>query len=534
MTAIRAFHGLALVGFVVAAIPAANGAPGPDVLEYRYANGFVASGAFAGDCGLVGIAFAEGEPGQVRLRHQGATLTVEEARLNYTVAGFDDGRVGWRQWHEGRLTATVDPLAPDDLTVTWGATGHARASHVNVPGADPLSATLAGSQWEAGRLARFVRTGPGIFQPTADGAPGYVPYTGIAGWSRALTVDDDAVTASGDVGFLLMEARVEWPGGSVALPPHHQQEARGLDASPAVAERTWIETHAWLRLENATFEVPPSATLYCDALTLEGDGVVTYRDAQGAARVDGRDVSFVRNELTVGGSLASQERLDVEAGPTGEEAWPHGRASGAFTALGLDFETVVAKPTAAPDLARIGFWALLGGLLLAVASQFSRLVGLFYTRLDESNALHHPLRRRILGLVQERPGLIQLDVVAATGQPRGVVRHHTQVLETVGLVRSLRAGKETHLYPRGVNLDQEKRSLVLARDAAARFLVDRVQAGPVARWRAGRDLMDRFGVSRMGAWKMIRRAVAAGLVRAQATSQGEVLQASPGPVAPAA
>ncbi len=79
MTRTRALLWLALPGAILAAVPA-SGAGGADVPEYRYANGFVATGTFAGECGLVGFAFPQEAPGQVRLRHEAATLTVVEVR----------------------------------------------------------------------------------------------------------------------------------------------------------------------------------------------------------------------------------------------------------------------------------------------------------------------------------------------------------------------------------------------------------------------------------------------------------------------
>ncbi len=512
----------ALVSLILlAGVPGVVAEAGTDRLEYRYAAGFAATGQFEGECEAAGFRLPEATPGRLRVHHGGGQIVVSEARVNYTV--WAESRV---EWHGGTVRFTSHPLPPGVLDVAWDRWGHVHGYRPAEGSSDVLRAPLVGRQWDAGPSVRYAPTGPAYFVPDAEAGVRRIVDPIIEGPLRSVRTDATNVTLEGVLGVRAMQARFEQGTEVLELPVHERAELRdGGGLHPVVSERVWIEVHADAFLQNATLVLPQDeAELYCSGLAWGGEGSVHFRNANGQARVDLDDVAFNVKELTVAGRFESQEAMEVAADATGEQAVARGQATGDFSALGLDFQSVLVKPTTAPALVQVGFWALAGALLLASLSQFSRLVGLFYTRLDESTALKHPLRKQLLDVVRQRPGLLHNDAVAATGQPRGVVRHHLRVLETVGLLRSLRTGKEIHLYPRGANLDQEKKSLLLEKDAPVRFLVERARAAPLVRAAASQDLRTQFTMSRMGAWKAIRRAVEAGLLRTEPTRQGDVLR----------
>lgn len=62
------------------------------------------------------------------------------------------------------------------------------------------------------------------------------------------------------------------------------------------------------------------------------------------------------------------------------------------------------------------------------------------------SALAHPVRRRMLDLLQQRPGSSIASLAQHFAMSGVGVLKHVRVLESAGLVHSRRSGRERHLY----------------------------------------------------------------------------------------
>lgn len=114
---------------------------------------------------------------------------------------------------------------------------------------------------------------------------------------------------------------------------------------------------------------------------------------------------------------------------------------------------------------------------LALAGALAKLLWPLYTRLERGQLLHHPVRRKLLELVTESPGIHLEAARRAAGIGAGSAAHHVHLLVGGGLVREQRAGRFRRLYPADVP------PLVIARDAALRqpraaALYELVRANP--------------------------------------------------------
>ncbi len=66
--------------------------------------------------------------------------------------------------------------------------------------------------------------------------------------------------------------------------------------------------------------------------------------------------------------------------------------------------------------------------------------------LSVSEALSNPLRRQILSVIIERPGLSIRQLSKIIGIGVGSLAGHITILERVGLIREVRRGRRLELY----------------------------------------------------------------------------------------
>jgi predicted transcriptional regulator len=85
-----------------------------------------------------------------------------------------------------------------------------------------------------------------------------------------------------------------------------------------------------------------------------------------------------------------------------------------------------------------------------------------YTRLDRSRLLGHPLRAKLLALVEAEPGIHLEAAQMQLGASAGTVAHHVRLLGKSGLLREARDGRFHRLYPPDADAAR------IARDAALR------------------------------------------------------------------
>ena len=87
--------------------------------------------------------------------------------------------------------------------------------------------------------------------------------------------------------------------------------------------------------------------------------------------------------------------------------------------------------------------AATGAILAALgAALYSRFT-------NRTEALESEMRNRLLGIIQEQPGICLSDAAERLGVARNTVRHHLRVLERVQLVRVVQEGALSTFYPAG-------------------------------------------------------------------------------------
>lgn len=64
-----------------------------------------------------------------------------------------------------------------------------------------------------------------------------------------------------------------------------------------------------------------------------------------------------------------------------------------------------------------------------------------------ARSIDHPSRRRLLAIIESRPGIHLGSVVAAGGLGNGNTRHHLAVLAAAGRVTTRRGGRLVHCFP---------------------------------------------------------------------------------------
>ncbi len=83
----------------------------------------------------------------------------------------------------------------------------------------------------------------------------------------------------------------------------------------------------------------------------------------------------------------------------------------------------------------------------APGSNASILLAPLYLRLPEPQLLNSSMRSSIYSSVQSNPGATFTEIRAQTGAAAGTVQHHLRVLERGGVLRRVRVGKYTRVYP---------------------------------------------------------------------------------------
>lgn len=83
--------------------------------------------------------------------------------------------------------------------------------------------------------------------------------------------------------------------------------------------------------------------------------------------------------------------------------------------------------------------------------------------IQASSLRDQPLRRRLLGLIQERPGLHASDLARESGEPWGTVQYHLSLLRRGCAVRVVEAGRERRFFPTGVDPTRARLLALLGR-----------------------------------------------------------------------
>ncbi len=145
------------------------------------------------------------------------------------------------------------------------------------------------------------------------------------------------------------------------------------------------------------------------------------------------------------------------------------------------------------SLSAVGAWRMLTGTEVAVAGAGAALVGLLYffypllktglvglfSRIQTSELLDNPQRRRLMGLVEAQPGIHHQELVRALDIGKGAVDHHLRKLHEGGLLTVHKATGYTCYFPKKT----DRRVLAAApvlKSAAAQRIVEHVRKQPGA------------------------------------------------------
>jgi hypothetical protein len=128
-----------------------------------------------------------------------------------------------------------------------------------------------------------------------------------------------------------------------------------------------------------------------------------------------------------------------------------------------------------------GWWwvamVLVGSSMAAIAVPRAAAWGMaLFSRIAGQEAADHPVRRRVIELVQADPGihLNELQRVALLGS--GQTRYHVEVLVRCKILGRTRIGNREHLFPAFLG-DQARRRMALLRHPAARRIKDALEPG---------------------------------------------------------
>lgn len=135
--------------------------------------------------------------------------------------------------------------------------------------------------------------------------------------------------------------------------------------------------------------------------------------------------------------------------------------------------------------------------------------------MDEAHLLEQPLRRRLLDLIAEQPGIHASQLCRTSGEPWGTVQYHLSLLHKGEMVTSVEAGRERRFFPSEVD---PRRAHLLAllhqgrRSEIASFIRDHPGSRQV-------DICDALSVSRKTFRSSVEPMVEQGLVHERRSLQ---------------
>jgi DNA-binding transcriptional ArsR family regulator len=145
------------------------------------------------------------------------------------------------------------------------------------------------------------------------------------------------------------------------------------------------------------------------------------------------------------------------------------------------------------------------GILYALRRRITGGVVVLFSRIAGSDVASHPVRSRILDVLNAEPGLHFNEVVRRAGAAPSTTTHHLRILQSAGLVRQRRVGPFVQYFPPGP--DPAPQRLLLRSDLARRILRQAATPG-----RSISDLAQAVGSSDRSVAYHLRRFERQGLV----------------------
>lgn len=127
---------------------------------------------------------------------------------------------------------------------------------------------------------------------------------------------------------------------------------------------------------------------------------------------------------------------------------------------------------------------------------------------DSGRLRDQPVRKRLLGLIQAKPGIHASELAREVDEAWGTVQYHLSLLRKAEMVQSMAAGREKRLFPHDVDA-VKVRLLSLLHQGRRHEIADFILTNPGMRQV---DICDALHVSRKTFRSSIRPLVKEGLV----------------------
>lgn len=228
-----------------------------------------------------------------------------------------------------------------------------------------------------------------------------------------------------------------------------------------------------LHFRNATLSLRASeARILAEAVDADLAGTLRFDEASGYYEEEGTRWEGNAREAQIAGTFRMHAEV-VDEDTVGMTL------SGAMLSSDLP-----ARLLRAPVVEQVG-WV---SVAIALAGAASYGVWFLYSRIPSRSLLDNPTRRRIVDVVQERPGIHLRELVRAVGRGRGNVLVNVHRLTLAGFLRTSRVGRYVAIFPNG---HQETRPIV--RSPLGRRIVELLAA---EQGLEVQDLQRRLGISR--------------------------------------
>ena len=136
-------------------------------------------------------------------------------------------------------------------------------------------------------------------------------------------------------------------------------------------------------------------------------------------------------------------------------------------------------------------------------------------RNDAAHLLQQPLRRRLLDMIAEQPGIHASQLCRSAGEPWGTVQYHLSLLHKGEMVTSVEAGRERRFFPSEID-PRKARLLALLHQGRRSEIASFIRDHPGSRQV---DICDALDVSRKTFRSSVEPMVEEGLVNERRSLQ---------------
>lgn len=155
--------------------------------------------------------------------------------------------------------------------------------------------------------------------------------------------------------------------------------------------------------------------------------------------------------------------------------------------------------------------------LLVVMELLRRLANIFlFSRVSADEALRHPIRRSLMDLVRNDPGVRAHEARKVLGIHSAAVRHHLKILEKSRLVDVVRRGRRVHLYPHD-SAARNAEALALLRETHVQRIMRLIR---LKNEQTQKQLAVRAGLSQPSLSQLLQRMERSGIISRERRRRG--------------